>query len=119
VEKRAEDLFLSAITALEIEAGLYRLGRRSPGRWHQEMLEWYSVLLEQFTDHVLPVDLSVARMAAAVTDRNRANGIEAGIADVLIAATALANDKTLLTRNLRHFAASGVKVADPFHALPQ
>jgi predicted nucleic acid-binding protein len=83
------------------------------------MLDWYAVLLEQFADHVLPVDLAVARTAAAVTDRNRANGVEAGIADVLIAATALANGKTLLTRNLRHFAASGVKVADPFRALPE
>ena len=119
VERHADDLFLSAITALEIEAGLFSLGRRTPGRWHRDMCDWYAVLLEQFTERVLPVDLVVARTAAAITDRNRAKGLATGIADILIAATALANGKTLLTRNLRHFEGSGVAVVDPFQALPK
>jgi len=118
IERRADDLFLSSITALEIEAGLFRLGRRSQGRWHDEMLSWYDVLLVQFADRVLSVDLAVARAAAAITDRNRASGLVTGIADTLIAATALVNGKTLLTRNTRHFTGAGVAVIDPFESLP-
>jgi predicted nucleic acid-binding protein len=118
VEQHGDDLFLSSITALEIEAGLFGLGRRSPGRWHQEMSDWYGELLEKFTERVLPVDLVVARTAATITDRNRAKGRAAGIADTLIAATALANGKVLLTRNLRHFEDCGVTVIDPFQSLP-
>jgi predicted nucleic acid-binding protein len=118
VERHSTDLFLSSITALEIESGLFKLGRRAPGRWHQEMLTWYSVLLVQFVDRVLPVDLAVARAAAVITDRNHESGLSTGIADTLIAATALANGKTLLTRNIRHFGAAGVAVIDPFQSLP-
>lgn len=119
IKRHTDDLYLSSITALEIEAGLFSLGRRAPGRWHKDMSDWYGILLERFTDRVLPIDLVVARTAAAITDRNRANGLTTGIADILIAATALANGMTLLTRNLRHFVTSGVAVVDPFQTLPE
>lgn len=119
VRRNEDDLFLSAITPLEIEAGLLKLGRTAPGDWHTQMSDWFAVLLEQFSDRVLPVDLSVARTAAAITDRNAARGLDPGLADVVIAATALAHGMTLLTRNLRHFIGSGVSAVDPFERLPR
>lgn len=119
VRRNEDSLFLSAITPLEIEAGLLKLGRTSPGRWHTQMAEWFAVFLEQFTHRVLPIDLSVARIAAAMTDRNVVRGLDPGLADILIAATTVANGMTLLTRNLRHFIACGVEVVDPFKALPE
>lgn len=111
-------MFLSAVTPLEIEAGLLKLGRTSPGRWHTEMVNWFEVFLEQFTERVLHVDLSVARIAATITERNAAQGLDPGLADIVIAATTAAHGMTLLTRNLRHFIASGVTAIDPFEGLP-
>lgn len=39
--------------------------------------------------------------------------------DIAIAATAHVHGLGVLTRNLRHFGPLGVKVADPFSALPE
>jgi len=118
IRQNEDNLFLSAITPLEIEAGLLKLGRVSPGRWHTEMVNWFQVFLEQFTDRVLPLDLSVARSAAKIADRNAAQGLDPGLPDIVIAATTIAHGMTLLTRNLRHFIASGVSAVDPFEQLP-
>lgn len=119
IRHNEDSLYLSAVTPLEIEAGLLKLGRTSPGRWHTQMAEWFALFLEQFTDRVLPLDLSVARIAAAITDRNAARGLDPGLPDIVIAATAAANGMTLLTRNLRHFIASEVEALDPFQTLPE
>jgi predicted nucleic acid-binding protein len=103
---------------LEIEAGLYKLGRTSPGRQHTQLVDWFDVFIEQFTDRVLTMDLNVARIAATVADQNAARGLEPGFPDIVIAATAVAHSMTLLTRNVRHFSASGMAVIDPFEHLP-
>ena len=119
IYQHGDSLFLSAVTAIEIEAGLLSLGRRMPGHWQREMSDWFAILLEQFVDRVLSLDLRVARAAAVISDRNAERGMDPGIADILIAATAASNGMTLLTRNLRHFVASGVEAIDPFKALPK
>lgn len=41
-----------------------------------------------------------------------------GLADLAIAATALSNGLTVLTRNLRHFSPLGVAAFDPYEKLP-
>ena len=94
IRRNEEGLFLSAVTPLEIEAGLLKLGRTSPGKWHTEMMSWYAILLEQFTERVLPVDLDVARIAAAMADRDSVQGLDPGLPDIVIAATTAANEMT-------------------------
>lgn len=111
-------LYLSAVTILEIEAGLIKLGRTAPGRWHQTLSDWFADSVEKFTNRILPLNLLVARQAAALMDQNASKGLDPGLADVVIAATALANDMILLTRNLRHFAVGGLRSIDPFKTLP-
>jgi predicted nucleic acid-binding protein len=74
--------------------------------------------LERFTDHVLVVDLEVARAAAAIADRNAVKGFDPGAADTMIAATAVVRGMTLLTRNIRHFTFAGATIVDPFKTLP-
>ena len=118
VRRNEDNLFVSAVTPIEIEAGLLKLGRVSPGRRHEQLNEWFAVFLEDFTGRVLPVDLNVARIAATIVDRNAARGLAPGLPDIVIAATTIAHGKTLLTRNLRHFIASGVAAIDPFEELP-
>jgi predicted nucleic acid-binding protein len=60
----------------------------------------------------------VARLASQIGDNSRAAGTYPGLPDTAIAATAIVNGMTLLTRNVRHFSSLGVGVVDPFMTLP-
>jgi predicted nucleic acid-binding protein len=118
VRRNEDQLFLSAVTVVEIETGILKLGRISPGRWHTQLSQWFGVFLEQFTKRVIDVDLEVARLAATIADRHAVRGVDPGIADTIIAATALRRGMTLLTRNLRHFDVPGLIAIDPFNTVP-
>ena len=116
--QNAEQLYLSAITAIELESGILKLGRTSPGRWHSELSDWLEEVLSDYENRILPLDIRVARLASRITDSSKAAGTYPGLPDTAIAATAIVNGMTLLTRNLRHFPSLGVGVVDPFKTLP-
>ncbi|MEO9130041.1 MAG: type II toxin-antitoxin system VapC family toxin [Sphingomonas sp.] len=101
--------FLSAITILEIEIGLRRLQRRDPAQAEPLRLWFEADVMAEYGERILPVDLAVARHAAAlhVPDRRPEN-------DALIAATALAHGLTLVTRNTADFAPMGVPLLNPW-----
>ena len=104
--------FLSAITILEVEIGLRRLERRDPEQ-AAPLRRWFeSDLMAEYEDRILPVDVPVARQAAAlhVPDRRPEN-------DALIAATALVHRLTLVTRNTADFQPMGVRVINPWEPL--
>lgn len=111
-------LFVSAVTVLEVEAGVLKLGRTQPGKRHDLLAAWFSSILFHYQDRVLPLDLSGARTAADLADRARAKGANPEFPDVIIAATAISRQLTLLTRNLRHFRLFGIEAVDPFRNLP-
>lgn len=71
-----------------------------------------------FQQRLLSFDESAAAAAGRLADNATAIGRHPGTADVLIAATAVANDLTLLTRNLKHFRPLGIDVVDPLEQLP-
>jgi len=103
------DLFLSAITILEIEAGMLMVQRRDPTQG--EMLRTWieSRVLPAFEGRVLPVDTSVARRCARLhVPDPRAER------DALIAATALVHGLTIATRNVADFQAMDVQLHNPW-----
>jgi len=75
-------------------------------------------VLHLYGDRILAFDTGAARVAGALSDLARGQGQAPGFADVMIAATAQRHGLVILTRNLRHFEPLGVKVHDPFSALP-
>lgn len=103
---------------LELEAGVLKLGRLSPGKFQQQMAMWFAGIGTRFADRIIPLDRGVAATAAAITDQNAAAGLDPGTPDIVIAATAVHHQLTLLTRNLRHIAVGGVIAVDPFTYLP-
>ena len=105
--QRTTDLYLSVVSVGEIERGIAGVKCRDPG--FAERLEgWLDALLRIYGDRILTVDLSVARRWGRLSDEIGHKG-----ADLLIAATALEHGLTVVTRNIRHFAAAGLPVLDP------
>ena len=87
-------LSISAITFYEILRGLQFAGATRQLRIFEEFAQ---------TNEIFPLDVAVCRYAAEVyTDLRRAGSLIED-ADLLIAATALANDCVLVTNNINHY----------------
>ena len=104
------DLWLSSLVLGEIRKGVELARRRDPRR--AEALEvWLTDLMSRFGDRVLPVDTAVAEQWG------RMNAVRPlPVIDALLAATAKANDLTLVTRNVADVAELDVDVLNPFEA---
>ena len=103
-----DDLWLSALVVGEIRKGVELARRRDPQK--AAVLEtWLSDVVSGFGDRILPVDASVAE------EWGRMNAIRpVPVIDALLAATAKANDLTLVTRNEADVSGLGVEVLNPF-----
>lgn len=105
----AADLFVSAITILELELGVLSIERKdaAQGAMLRAWLEQH--VLPEFSGRTLPVDTAVAQRCARlhVPDKR-------GERDALIAATALVHGMTVVTRNVVDFEGTGVAVLDPW-----
>jgi len=101
-------IHVSVLTIAEIEYGIER--RRSVDSAFASMLsDWLQVVLLTFGDRTLPITTPIARIWGRL-----AKGSGRLDADGGIAATAIAHDLTVVTRNVRHFDGSGAKILNPF-----
>jgi toxin FitB len=113
-QEHTDELFLSAITAAEVEAGIAKLRRTGAVRRADELRVWFDGMLSSYADRVLPFDLAAARIAGELGDAAQAEGRHPGFADVAIAAIARSRQLVILTSNSRHFEPLGVELRDPF-----
>lgn len=103
------DLFLSAITILEIEAGALLIERRDPAQGAL-LRAWIDHrVLPAFAGRILAVDTAVAQRCARLhVPDPRAER------DALIAATALVHRLKVATRNVADFRPMGVEIVNPW-----
>jgi hypothetical protein len=102
------DLFTSVLVIGEIRRGIASIRRRD--REGAAALEqWLSRLTELFSDRILPIDVAVADRWGALNVPDPLPTV-----DGLLAATALMHGLTLVTRNTRDVARTGVTLIDPF-----
>lgn len=104
-------LFMSTITLGELRRGLIMLSDEVRRGRLQAI---YSSILRQFSDRLLPVDTQVGEAWGELSARLQRTGRIGGMADELIAATALVHGLTLVTRDVRHFEAAGCRVHCPW-----
>jgi predicted nucleic acid-binding protein len=102
----AEDVAISAVTASELLHGLHRARTEAQRHRRQAFVEG---LLAQLP--VIPFDLTVARVHASLWAGLAKRGVAVGERDLMIAATAIARDYAVATRDERSFPRiSGLKV---------
>lgn len=110
--QRSSDLFLSVISIGEVERGIARQRMTDPG-FSAALAEWLDRVLSLYGDRIVPFDLSAARRWGALSA-----SLGNDSADLMIAATALENGLTVVTRNASEFEPTGVAVLDPFSRRP-
>ena len=103
----ADQLFLSAVTVGEIQAGI-EITREQDGAKAEELEAWLGRVLA--SHDVLPMDAAAFREWARFRHRKSDTLIE----DAMIAATAMGHRLTVVSRNVGDFRQFGVDVLDPF-----
>jgi hypothetical protein len=105
-------LYVAALTIGELRRGIELVRHRGDVEQAQMLERWLGKLLDEFDDSVLDFDADIAQLWGRLRVPHPENPL-----DKQIAATALMHDLTLVTRNVRHFSATGVKLFNPFVAL--
>lgn len=118
VGSRDTELYISAITVAEVEQGIAKLRRQGGTRSPNSLSAWLDWTLLHYSGRVIDFDIATAKVAGRMADFAIASGFRPDYPDLYIAATAVANDLTLLTRNLKHFLPLGIDVVDPLDRLP-
>jgi predicted nucleic acid-binding protein len=108
----AANLFTSSVCEAEVRFGVQRL---PDGRRRDALLQAFRVLMEEaFAGRVIVFDSACAAAYAEVRVRCEKAGRPISVADAMIAATAVARDAILATRNISDFAACGITVQNPW-----
>ena len=102
------DIYMSVIVAGEIYRGIDKLMKTNPAL-ARKFQSWLRSLVHEFEGGILGVDLKTAEIWGRLTSKRTLP-----LADGLLAATALAHDLTLVTRNTKDIRDTGVRYLNPF-----
>lgn len=102
-------LYLAAVTIGELRRGVELIRHRGDARQAHMLERWLDALLAEYGENVLSFDTDAAQLWGRLRVPHPENPL-----DKQIAATALLYDLVLVTRNVSHFAPTGVKLLNPF-----
>lgn len=105
----ASNLFVSAITVMELELGVLSVERKDATQGAMLRLWLEQQVLPEFSSRTIPIDTAVAQRCAQlhVPDKR-------GERDALIAASALVHGMAVVTRNVADFKPTGVTIINPW-----
>lgn len=103
-------LFLSVLVAGELRQGVERVRLRDAAQ-AEHLDRWLRRLVDDYASRLLPVDTRVAELWGRLNVPDPISTV-----DGLLAATAIVHDLTLVTRNVKDVARTGVRLFNPFEA---
>jgi toxin FitB len=102
-------LYLSAITIGELRQGVESVRHRGDEPQARLLERWLNRVTSTFEDAILAFDEETAEIWGRLRVPNPENPL-----DKQIAATAIINDLTVVTRNTGHYGPTGVRILNPF-----
>ena len=102
-------VYLSVVSVGELRRGVELIRHRGDSQQADLLETWLHGVLNDYNENILDLDAE----AAQVWGRLRVPHAEHEL-DKQIAAIALVNDLTVVTRNTEDFAGTGVRLANPF-----
>jgi tRNA(fMet)-specific endonuclease VapC len=107
-----ETLYLSVITIGEIAKGICKL---TPSKRKESLTTWLNETLpNRFEHRILTLDVSTMVLWGNLVGQLEQNGRPLPAMDSLIAAIALQHSLSLVTRNEKDFAGTGVVIINPW-----
>ena len=108
-ERAGAQLYLSAVTVGELRQGVESVRHRGDEPQARVLERWLNRVTSTYQDSILTFDEETAEIWGRLRVPNPENPL-----DKQIAATALINDLTVVTRNTAHYFPTGVQVLNPF-----
>jgi len=108
-EREGIPLYLSVITIGELRQGVENVRHRGDEPQARLLERWLNRITATFEDAILAVDREIAEIWGRLRVPHPENPL-----DKQIAATAVINDLTVVTRNTAHYVSTGAKVFNPF-----
>lgn len=106
-------LFLSVITFGELQKGIWKL---SDSNRAERLQKWVNQeLTKRFEGRILSIDLDVAFTWGKLQGTSEREGLKLPVIDSLIAATAMAHNLIVATRNVRDLERCQVTVYNPWN----
>ncbi len=102
-------VYLSVVTLGELRRGVDLIRHRGDLEQAAKLEQWLSLVVQEYAEQILDFGRDEALLWGHLRVPHHENAI-----DKQIAATALINSLTLVTRNTRDFAGTGVELFDPF-----
>ena len=105
-------VFISVGSIAELRRGIALM---DDGRRRAALSAWLTNdLPARFAERILPIDQAIAERWGDLMAQSRRSGVALSVMDGFFAATALAKDLTLVTRNVSDFASCGVRLLNPW-----
>lgn len=117
VRSNQEQLFISAVTIMEIRFGVERLRTKGAASKCAALGKWLLITETIYRDRIVWVSPEIANQAGALLALAEHTGVKPGAEDALIAASAAVSGYMLVTRNERHMRAFGVEHLNPLRPL--
>jgi predicted nucleic acid-binding protein len=104
-----EPVYLCVVSVGELRRGVELIRHRGDADQAKRLEAWLTTILDQYRDNILPFEADAAQLWGRLRVPNPGNEL-----DKQIAAIALVNDLTVVTRNTTDFDGTGVKLINPF-----